>query len=266
MTRWRTIAPSWRKRVHSALILTALALAQTEPAGRRLFEMHCAHCHGREGSGARGPSLTGQRPSRAVDDASLAQVILMGIPGTEMPPTRMTESEGIALIEYVKSLRQRPALKASGNAAKGEQLYRGKGGCARCHMIQGKGGRMGPELSAVGLSRSPAYLRESLLAPEAAVPERFAEYRLIIPMPDDFLIVRVTTREGREVAGIRLNEDPFSIQMRDLDDGIHSFLKSELKEVRHERGTSPMPSYRTVFSAAELDDLVAYLSSQRSRP
>ena len=249
----------------SALILAVLVLAQTEPAGRRLFEMHCAHCHGRDGAGARGPSLGVTRLARAADDSSLAQVILMGIPGTEMPPTRLTESEGVALIEYVKGLARRPAQKASGSAERGEQLYRGKGGCDRCHMIHGQGGRMGPDLTAIGQSRSPAYLRESVVAPEAAVPERFAEYRLVIPMPDDFLMVRVTTHEGREITGIRLNEDPFTIHLRDLEDRIHSFLKSELKEVRLERGKSPMPSYRTVFSPAELDDLAAYLSSLRSR-
>ena len=263
--RWRTIAPSWRRRVLNTLILAALALAQTEPAGRRLFEMHCGHCHGRDGSGARGPSLATPRLARAGDDASLAQVILTGIPGTEMPPTRLTQSEGIAVIEYVKALRQRPTQKPLGNPARGEQLYRGKGGCARCHMIHGEGGRMGPDLTVVGLSRSPGYLRESIVAPEAALPERFAEYRLVIPMPDDFLMVRVITRDGREITGIRLNEDPFTIHLRDLEDRMHSFLKSELKEVRHERGKSPMPSYRTVFTPVELDDLVAYLSSLRSR-
>ena len=124
---------------------------------------------------------------------------------------------------------------------------------------------MGPDLTAIGLSRSPGYLRESVIAPEAAIPERFAEYRLVIPMPDDFLMVRVITRDGREITGIRLNEDPFTIHLRDLEDRIHSFLKSELNEVRHERGKSPMPSYQAAFTPAELDDLVAYLSSLRSR-
>ena len=64
-------------------------------------------------------------------------------------------------------------------------------------------------------------------------------------------------------SGSRLNEDPFSIQIRDGDGRIRSFLKDELTEVRKQRGQTSMPSYRAVFSTNELDELIQYLTSLR---
>jgi hypothetical protein len=74
--------------------------------------------------------------------------------------------------------------------------------------------------------------------------------------------VRLTTRTGEYFTGILLNEDTYSVQIRDLSDRLRSFWRQELSEYRRERGRSPMPSYRSL-SPADLDDLVAYLASLR---
>jgi len=119
---------------------------------------------------------------------------------------------------------------------------------------------MGPDLTEIGTRRSPAHLRTSLLDPEAEVPETFAVYRRVIFMPDNFLQVRVVTKDGRAITGVRVNEDAFSIQIRDYSDRLYSFDKSELRELHKDWGKSPMPSFRDVFTDAELQDLIAYLS------
>ncbi|MBI3665882.1 MAG: hypothetical protein HY236_06595, partial [Acidobacteria bacterium] len=77
------------------------------------------------------------------------------------------------------------------------------------------------------------------------------------------LLLRVVTNDGRRITGVRVNEDAFSIQLRDFSDRYHSFYKSELVELHKDWGKSPMPSYRNVFTAEQLDDLVAYLASLR---
>jgi putative heme-binding domain-containing protein len=119
-----------------------------------------------------------------------------------------------------------------------------------CHTAEVPGGLAGPELTDVGARRSASYLRRSLLEPEADLPE-------------DFLQVRVVTREGRSLTGVRLNEDTFTIQIRDYSDQLHSFLKEELSEIDKQRGKSPMPSYKETLPETELTDLVAYLVSLR---
>jgi len=144
----------------------------------------------------------------------------------------------------------------------GEQVYR-KADCARCHTIDADGGVFGPDLSAIGARRSPEYLRRSLLDPEADIPESFGQYRWVTVIPDNFLLVRATTNDDREITGARLNEDAFSIQLRDVSGKVYSFWKTELKELHKDWGKSPMPSYRGTLTPSEIEELVTYLSALR---
>ena len=88
-------------------------------------------------------------------------------------------------------------------------------GCVGCHIVNGEGSSFGPELTIIGAQRSLAYLRESVLNPSADVPP-------------EFVSVRVRTREGKVVSGIRVNEDSFTIQMKDANNRFYSFRKADL--------------------------------------
>jgi len=102
-----------------------------------------------------------------------------------------------------------------------------------------------------------------LVDPAAEVPQSFSAFRSDVSLPENFLFVRVTTHDGRSAAGVRVNEDTFSIQIRDASGNIESFYKEELQELHKDWGKSPMPSYRSLLSQAELEDVVAYLASLR---
>jgi cytochrome c oxidase cbb3-type subunit 3 len=246
------------RNVALCLLLAPLA-APAANTGETLFRTHCAPCHGPKGDGGRGSNLAVRNLPRAPDDAALALIITLGIPGTQMPGTRMTEEENRQLVAYVRILGSAVGVPAPGDRANGQRLFWSKGNCGRCHTVGPRGGRMGPDLTEIGTRRSPAHLRTSLLEPEAEVPETFAVYRRVIFTPDNFLQVRVVTRDGREITGVRVNEDAFTIQIRDYSDRLHSFAKDELRELHKDWGKSPMPSFRSVFSDSELQDLIAYL-------
>jgi cytochrome c oxidase cbb3-type subunit 3 len=148
----------------------------------------------------------------------------------------------------VRSLGRVPLKPVPGNPTRGAEIYRGKGNCAGCHSIKGEGGISGPDLASVGASRSAAYLRESLVDPQAAVPE-------------GYLLVTVAAKSGQNVTGVRVNEDSFSIQIRDDAGRSYSFWKYEVAHIDKQRNKSPMPSYKGQLSDDELTDLVAYLAS-----
>jgi putative heme-binding domain-containing protein len=120
--------------------------------------------------------------------------------------------------------------------------------CARCHTVRGRGGIVGPDLDDIGARRSAAHLREALLDPEVSVPT-------------GFLLLRVVTRDGRVLSGVRVNEDGFSIQFRDLTGRLHSFWKTELDTLEQQWQRSPMGSYAGRLTTEQTDDLVAYLVS-----
>jgi putative heme-binding domain-containing protein len=122
--------------------------------------------------------------------------------------------------------------------------------------VKGQGGVLGPDLTDVGARRGAAHLRRVLLDPGSSKVLDGYGYRA-------FLNVRVATRDGRVVQGIRVNEDSFTIQIRDADDRLHSFEKSELAEMAREPEASAMPSYAKALTEREIDDLAAYLSGLR---
>lgn len=217
--------------------------------GEKLFQVHCALCHGRNGEGGRGPTLARARLSHAPDDAALLKVLEDGIRGTEMPAaSALSEREMRQTAAYVRSLGKVALKPVPGDAARGAEIYRGKGNCAACHSLHGTGGVAGPDLAGIGDLRSAAYLRESLTNPGTAVPE-------------GYLLITVVPNAGERVTGSRVNEDSFSIQILDNAGRVHSFWKRDLAEVSRQRGKSPMPSYQGQLSDVELTDLVAYLTS-----
>lgn len=231
--------------------------------GRQLFEAHCVDCHGPGGLGSRGPTLAQPNLPRSGDDPTLVRIIQSGIPGTEMPRVMLQQGEAPYIAAYVRKLGQVPLEKVPGDPANGAELFQNKGACLNCHMRQGQGVPIGPDLSDIGQRRSAAFLRRSLTEPGAEIPQSFDPYRAEISLPKNFMFIRARTKDGRDVAGIRVNENTYSIQLRDLTGELHSYYKKELTELHKDRGVSPMPAYSGVFTPAELDDVVAYLVSLR---
>ncbi|HMF95983.1 MAG TPA: c-type cytochrome [Vicinamibacterales bacterium] len=226
------------------------AMSSDAAEGRRIFDAQCAWCHGNDGDGGMGPNLHGKL-RHATSLASIADIITNGIPGTDMPGFRstLTERNIQHAAAYAQSLSRASAPPAAGNAQRGAALY-GSTGCAGCHVVEGQGGILGPELTTIGARRGAAYLREAIVKPEAS-------------HPPGYLVVRATPVNGPEVRGIRVTEDVFWVHIRDASGAVHAFEKSNLKSLDREIDASLMPSYAARLKDAEVDDLVAYLTTLR---
>ena len=227
-------------------------------SGQAHFRIHCARCHGMLGQGGEGPSLARPTLRHAPDDEALFQVIDEGIRGTGMPGTFGPNEETLWQIAgYVRSLGRLPPEEMPGDPALGQAIYEGKGGCPACHITLGEGRGVGPELSDVGARRNLEYLRRALTNPDADHPMLSDWQKGNI---NAFLTLRVVSETG-EYEGLRINEDEFSVQMRDLTGAIHSFDKRELLDLERAFGHSLMPGYEAVLSSREIDDLASYLMS-----
>jgi putative heme-binding domain-containing protein len=227
-------------------------------AGKRAFDANCARCHGIGGTGDTGPSLAQPALPRARDDSLLRSLIRNGIGGTEMPGSFwLSEPDVRRVATYVRSLGLVAASNVAGNETKGRAVYDDMG-CESCHVVNGRGGVYGPELSSIGSRRSPAYLRRALLDPAADFPREQNRQQ--------FALVNAVPRTGSSVLGIRVNEDTYTIQLRDADGGNHSFRKAELKSLERRFSSSPMPSVRDKLSDVEVNDLIAYLAGLRATP
>lgn len=217
--------------------------------GKKLYLGGCTYCHGPTGDGGKGADLSRRELTRAKTDTDLVLIIEEGIPGTEMPGAwHMTRREITQTAAFVRTLgRVETRAPLSGDAVRGKAVY-ARQGCGGCHTTPEGGGYMGPDLSIIGSRRAAAYLRESIVAPEAS-------------LAGGYVFATVTTAQGRKVAGEMLFEDTFTVLVRDLAGNNHSFEKTKLKDFVKDPKKSPMPGYQTKLSGGELDDLVAYLAS-----
>ncbi len=228
--------------------------------GAHLFRLQCARCHGMNGSGGNGPSLRRNSMAHAPNDTSLMSVIQYGIPGTEMPGTWLLTPPDVRLIAgYVRSLKKVEIGEVHGNSKKGMSTYTSKGACRLCHIINGDGGSLGPDLTRVGAKRSPDFIRQSLIRPGF-----FKKEREMANTVDGFvqnLVFKVRTGDGQEITGMRVNEDAFTLQLRDVQNKFYSFRKKDLLELKKLYEKSLMPSVKGILTDEEIDDLVAYLVS-----
>lgn len=230
------------------MLLMPMAAQSPLEEGKQFYRGHCAHCHGPDGEGGRGVNLTTGKFRHSSNDDELLRTIRSGIPGTEMPGSRLPTTDLQKVLVFVKQLGAAGSNEIpTGDAASGQRVY-SRLGCAGCHSIGPSGGGLGPPLDSVGLRRSLKFLQDSVITPSAYNPKEYSG-------------VRVVTARGEVRTGVRLNEDDYSVQIRDQQDRIWSFLKSETREaVRMEK--SLMPTYSSL-SAMELRDLLAYLSALR---
>lgn len=218
--------------------------------GGRAFQNRCAGCHGPDGNLIAGIDFSRGLFRRPLTDDEIVEIILRGIADTPMPPTPgMSAEQAARIVAYLRSLPEAFSASAPvGDAARGRDIFAGRGQCADCHRIDGRGSRLGPDLSRIGLDRRAAELERSLLDPDAEVQPVNRFYR-------------VKPRRGAAVTGRLLNHDTFTVQLIDEDQRLRSFRKSELREFGFVG--SPMPSYRDALDQQALADLISYLVSLR---
>jgi putative heme-binding domain-containing protein len=231
----------------------AAAWSQTDvdlEDGKATFRSNCAFCHGLTGGGGRGPALNLGRFLHGSTDEDIKGVVQSGVPGTTMPSFDFEKDEIAHLVAYVRSLSgsaSNHAAPVAGDAARGRQVYE-RSGCSGCHRIAAEGSVFGPELTRIGAGRSAEYLRESILNPSADIP-------------DDYAGVTVIARDGKRVTGVRVNEDTFTVQLRDTSQSFRMFQKDEVQQVIPET-KSLMPAYNSL-SPEDLQNLLAYLDTLR---
>jgi cytochrome c oxidase cbb3-type subunit 3 len=241
--------------------------AKAAKAGEYEFRINCALCHGLGAhGGGRGPDLTRAQKKHAHSDAEMFQVISNGIPGTVMPANGtngqgvgMTDEEIWQIITYIRSVEVKASANPVGNAAHGKELFFGDANCSLCHMIEGKGGRVGPDLTAVGGSRTRAAIIDSVRNPSRRLAWGLTESTK--EFPQEYETVTVVTADGKQIKGVALNEDNFSVQVMDTSGQIHLLDKDKLRSFQKSR-ESLMPQYNAdTLSDQDLEDVVAYLIS-----
>ncbi|WP_160149738.1 c-type cytochrome [Roseiconus lacunae] len=138
--------------------------------------------------------------------------------------------------------------KAKGDAVAGMKLFRGVATCANCHIVNGHGKDVGPNLSEIGSKLSREAMLTAILLPSAGISHNYENYVVL-------------TAEGQVIAGLKMSETDREVVIRTADaidrkievDDIESMKKSE---------KSVMPeNLHHLFGQQGLVDLVEYMAT-----
>ena len=212
-------------------------------------------CHGQNGQGGRGPNLAhGRVMWHTLSDEGTYKRIKEGVPSGGMPPTPGSEEKLWQLTAFVVALRA-PAAGSpqTGDAALGESVFWGKGGCNECHSIRGKGGKLGPDLSDAGGSRSSTVIRMAIEDPGANGSKGFEKAHVVL-------------KSGKTLDGVLKNRNNYSLQLLDARGELHLLLMTEVRELTVAKLSAMPANYKSRLSVAEINGLVAYLAKQTARP
>ena len=242
------------KRAGNALTSWVELQATRVDGGAALYNRSCTICHGPQGTaGERAPALVGGRRGLRRTGEELFGAIKNGIPGTLMPASPLADNDIREIIGYLRDLGATAADRPSqGDPARGEAIFQGKGQCANCHMIGGRGGILGPDLSRIASERKLDQLREALTKPREHIPRGYQP-------------VTLTLQDGRGIRGIIKNEHNTSLQVLTEDGSLQLIARAQARKVDYPDKSLMPADYDRRLSSDEFQDLLAYLSRLSGR-
>ena len=142
-------------------------------------------------------------------------------------------------------------LVAKGDPKKGREIFNTvKIGCFNCHVLEGKGTAIGPDLSDIGLRADAPNITESILDPSKVIIEGFQP-------------ITVKTNEGTVVTGLLRDESDEALWLLETTGKLNEIPKKEIAK-RTSLNISFMPgNFSELLTPQECADLVSWLLSQK---
>ena len=179
-------------------------------------------------------------------------------PQSKMPNMGLDNEECQAITVFLASLSGEGIKKkwgayliSSGNPVKGKKLFfdsEGKANCGKCHTVSGQGGKVGPQLSFVGTSRTPAFLLESILNPKAVITSGYSS-------------VLILTKKGKFITGVKRNEDDSSIDLMDNEGNALHISKDDIKKYKTQKISIMPGNFKDILTQDDVRHLLAYLAT-----
>ena len=226
------------------------------------FEKNCAVCHGSGGGGGdRAPALADNPDLRRLDAAGIAAIIRRGISGGMPSFASLPQEQVTRIAAWLKSMND----SALGNAppqqiAAGEAFFFGEGGCSGCHMVKGRGGSNGPDLSGIGARSTIKEINAWLDNPTGQMGKKTLGVCPFWAFCPDFqwAIANVALKDGGTLRGFLRGQTEHEAQVQTLDGKLHLLDASQYNSVTREK-QSIMPVLKA--TADQHRDLLAYFSS-----
>jgi cytochrome c oxidase cbb3-type subunit III len=242
--------------------------SQAIAQGEQIYNQNCTSCHGiNGGAGEIGPEIIHNLsvPLRGeLDDDQILEVIRNGAPGTAMPAWKgkLADDNILKIGAFLHTLRGTAIDNPlSGNVTHGKDIFWGKGQCGSCHMLGGRGGLKGPDLSNIAAERKSNLIVDALTKTNHRIYGDGGVHVRALPPMDTYDAVHITLESGRSLDGELLNQDGYSLQVLGEDNQLHLIDRAQVKAIVNKPPVMPT-DYDKRLTKSEFDDLMAFLTRQ----
>jgi putative heme-binding domain-containing protein len=125
--------------------------------------------------------------------------------------------------------------------------------CSKCHVLNGKGSKVGPDLTGIGAVQTPQYLIESVLKPSAIIVKGFETMYLM-------------TNDGMAYNGLLVSQDEDEVVLMVDEDGEmeeYVFYPDEIAQMQ-KQDVSIMPgNFQDMLTTKEFYGVILFLLSQK---
>ena len=139
-------------------------------------------------------------------------------------------------------------VKMRGNAGKGREIFRTTGTCANCHVLNGEGKEVGPNLSEIGKKLSREAMLESILYPSAAISHNFESYV-------------VETVGGNRETGLLVSDTPQAVTLKGADGIVRTFKRDDIDRIRKSPVSLMPEDLHKQLTPQDIADLLDFLQT-----
>jgi putative heme-binding domain-containing protein len=195
------------------------------------------------------------------DEVKAVVVFLAEQGGDDIPMSKILNPTGIAKEMFAKveaahagdgSQQEAPfTLYMEGDPEEGKTLFwdlQSKAGCAKCHSVDGKGGKVGPDLTSVSGTRTLPYIVESVVKPSAVIVSGYSP-------------ILILTNDGERISGTNKEETDEHFMIGLANGEVKKIMKSDVKKFKIMKKSIMPGNFSEVLSIDDFHNLMAYVQT-----
>jgi putative membrane-bound dehydrogenase-like protein len=143
-------------------------------------------------------------------------------------------------------------MKLAGDKANGRMVFFSTGTCHKCHVVDGMGREVGPNLTEIGSKLSREAMFESVLYPSAGISHNYELWTVV-------------KTDGTTVNGLLVSNTDSEVSIRGDDALVRSFPKSDVEELVKQKISLMPADLQKTMTTQELADVVEYMQTLKKK-
>ena len=188
-------------------------------------------------------------------DPELTQAVAAAL---HSAPSRQAREQAQRLFPLPPSKDNMPTLpitelvKLQGDLPNGRIVFFSTGTCHKCHVVDGMGREIGPNLTEIGSKLSREAMFESVLYPSAGISHNFEAWTAVLT-------------SGTTINGMLISNTDEEVSIKSEDALVHAIKKSDIEELVKQKISMMPADLQKTMTTQELADVTEYMLSLKKK-